>query len=54
MTHFYLDASAWAKRYRTEAGTPWLTNFWRLTPSIICSELGCIEVMAAVARGWPR
>jgi predicted nucleic acid-binding protein len=50
MTRFYLDASAWAKRYRTEQGTSWLSGFWRLEPSIVCSELGRIEVMAAIAR----
>ena len=50
MMHFYLDASAWAKRYRTEPGTSWLASFWRLVPSPVCSELGLIEVLATIAR----
>ncbi|MFB3891069.1 MAG: type II toxin-antitoxin system VapC family toxin [Phycisphaerae bacterium] len=50
MSIFYLDTSAWVKRYEKEAGTAWIEQFWRGGPRIGVSPLGLVEVAAAIAR----
>ncbi|MBM4035581.1 MAG: type II toxin-antitoxin system VapC family toxin [Planctomycetes bacterium] len=50
MKVYYLDASAWVKRYYHEAGSAWVCNlFQQVTPLASCS-LGFIEVVATLAR----
>lgn len=48
--NYYLDASAWVKRYFAEEGTPWMGTFWRSEPAVVCATLGLIEVLATVSR----
>ncbi|MBI3948773.1 MAG: type II toxin-antitoxin system VapC family toxin [Armatimonadetes bacterium] len=50
MTLYYLDASAWVKRYAQEAGTAWLAAFLGQGRPAACSVLGIIEVTATLAR----
>ncbi|HXG36871.1 MAG TPA: type II toxin-antitoxin system VapC family toxin [Dehalococcoidia bacterium] len=50
MKLFYLDASAWVKRYYRETGTAWVQELFAQNPIVACSSLGLIEVMATLAR----
>lgn len=51
MTFYYLDASAWVKRYYQETGTTWVQDlFAHNNRAIACASLGLIEVMATLAR----
>ena len=50
--NYYLDASAWVKRYFVEEGTPWMSSFCRREPAVVCATLGLIEVLATVSRRW--
>lgn len=50
MTLYYLDASAWVKRYTQEAGTGWLRAFLAQGHPAACSTLGVVEVTATLAR----
>ena len=51
MKIFYLDASAWVKRYFEETGTACVEElFGRIDASFCCSPLGFIEVLATVFR----
>jgi uncharacterized protein len=47
---YYLDASAWVKRYYAELGTRWVQELFAQNPTIACASFGLIEVMAALAR----
>jgi predicted nucleic acid-binding protein len=47
---YYLDASAWVKRYYQEAGTRWVEDFFRKQPVVACATLGILEVIATLAR----
>lgn len=50
MIFYYLDASAWVKRYYLETGTAWLYSLFGTHPVVACSSLGLVEVMATLAR----
>ena len=50
MIFYYLDASAWVKRYYMEPGTRWVQGLFGQNPLIACASLGLIEVMATLAR----
>lgn len=47
---YYLDSSAWVKRYLKEVGTQWVENLFATQPVLACSSLGWIEVAATFAR----
>jgi predicted nucleic acid-binding protein len=47
---YYLDASAWVKRYYQEPGTRWVQELFAQNPTIACASLGLIEVTATLAR----
>lgn len=50
MTFYYLDASAWVKRYYQEIGTTWVQDLFARNQVMACASLGMIEVMATLAR----
>jgi predicted nucleic acid-binding protein len=50
MIFYYLDASAWVKRYYLETGTPWVQALFDSAPTVTCASLGLVEVMATLAR----
>src|SRR5712692_9446923 len=51
MTLYYLDASAWVKRYYYEAlGTAWVRGLFESNQSMACATLGLVEVTATLAR----
>ena len=50
MIFYYLDASAWVKRYYWEPGTRWVQELFAQNPTMACAALGLIEVMATLAR----
>jgi uncharacterized protein len=50
MILYYLDASAWVKRYSQEIGTVWIQNFFAQNPTIVCATLGLVEVTATFSR----
>jgi len=50
MTLYYLDSSAWVKRYYRETGTAWVESLLAQHQPIDCASLGVIEVTAALAR----
>lgn len=50
MIVYYLDDSAWVKRYCQETGTTWMQNFFAQNQAIACASLGLVEVMATLAR----
>lgn len=50
MIFYYLDASAWVKRYYQETGTTWVQDLFAQNQTIACASLGLIEVMATLAR----
>ena len=50
MIFYYLDASAWVKRYYWEPGTRWVQELFAQNPTIACASLGLIEVTATLAR----
>lgn len=54
MTLYYLDASAWVKRYFEEPGSGWVQNLFQEEHLLSCSALGLIEVNATgrLSRGW--
>jgi len=47
---YYLDASAWVKRYYQEVGTQWVQGLFIRGETIACASLGIIEVMATLSR----
>ncbi len=50
MNIYYLDASAWVKRYYQELGTKWIQTLLAENLSIASATLGLIEVLATLAR----
>ena len=50
MILYYLDASAWVKRYYAEAGTPSVEHLFSGEHLLGCSSLGVVEVIAALSR----
>lgn len=50
MIFYYLDASAWVKRYYLETGTSWLQALFDAVPTVACASPGLVEVMATLAR----
>ena len=50
MIFYYLDASAWVKRYYQEKGTCWVQDLSVMNQAIACASLGMIEVIATLAR----
>ena len=50
MNFYYLDASAWIKRYYQESGTAWIQKFFAKNESKACASLGLIEVISTLAR----
>lgn len=50
MIFYYLDASAWVKRYYEETGTLWIQRLFVARPTVACASLGLVEVMATLAR----
>ena len=50
MTFYYLDASAWVKRYHQETGTDWVKDLFARKRSLACASLGLVEVIATLAR----
>lgn len=50
MIFYYLDASAWVKRYAQETGSRWMEELFAQEPRLACASLGVVEVMATLAR----
>lgn len=50
MTFYYLDASAWVKRYYQEKGTRWMQDLFLQNQMMACASLGLIEIVATLAR----
>jgi len=50
VTVFYLDSSAWLKRYFLEPGSDWMTRLFQSGNPLASSVLGYIEVASALAR----
>ena len=50
MTLYYLDSSAWVKRYLTETGSEWIRHLFERKDPFACCLLGYTEVSAALAR----
>ncbi len=50
MIFYYLDASAWVKRYYWETGTTWVQSLFARGSTLACASLGLVEVMATLAR----
>jgi predicted nucleic acid-binding protein len=47
---YYLDSSAWVKRYFKEAGREWVNGLFDQYEVLACSPLGFIEVGSTMAR----
>jgi predicted nucleic acid-binding protein len=47
---YYLDASAWVKRYYRESGTSSVQRLFVTEQKLACASLGFVEVMATLAR----
>jgi uncharacterized protein len=50
---FYLDSSAWVKRYVRERGSLWVTSLFDRQEQIASVSLGYVETMAALSRRLP-
>ncbi|MBM4041034.1 MAG: type II toxin-antitoxin system VapC family toxin [Planctomycetes bacterium] len=50
MTVYYLDASAWVKRYCAEAGSAWVQALFAQNAVLSSASLGFVEVAATLAR----
>jgi predicted nucleic acid-binding protein len=50
MMLYYLDSSAWAKRYFQETGSEAMDALFEQLPVMACSPLGLIEVGSTLAR----
>ena len=50
MMLYYLDSSAWVKRYFEERGSAWVDGLFEQDNLLSCSTQGLIEVMATAAR----
>lgn len=47
---YYLDASAWVKRYAEEPGSSWVVGLFRAAGTLTSGTVGVIEVLAALAQ----
>jgi uncharacterized protein len=47
---YYLDSSAWVKRYFAEAGSSWIRALFIREVNLASTALGYVEVAAALAR----
>ena len=47
---YYLDSSAWVKRYFDEAGSGWVRDLFVQHETLGCSPLGLVEVGSTMAR----
>ena len=47
---YYLDSSAWVKRYFAEAGSSWMRALFARGGNLASTALGYVEVAAALAR----
>jgi predicted nucleic acid-binding protein len=47
---YYLDASAWVKRYYQETGTRWVQRLFANGETLTCASLGAVEVTATLVR----
>jgi uncharacterized protein len=47
---YYLDSSAWVKRYFAEAGSSWVQTLFHRQVTLATSALGYVEVAATLAR----
>lgn len=50
MTIFYVDSSAWLKRYFDEPGTGWMIRLFEREERLTSSLLGYVEAASALAR----
>ncbi len=50
MIFYYLDASAWIKRYYYEVGTTRVQSLFAQNSRMACASLGMVEVIATLAR----
>ena len=50
MIFYYLDASAWGKRYYRETGTRWVQRLFANGETLTCASLGVVEVTATLVR----
>jgi len=50
MIFYYLDSSAWVKRYYYEVGTIWIQELFANNQIAVCASIGLIEVIATLAR----
>jgi uncharacterized protein len=50
MTVYYLDSSAWVKRYVSEIGSAFVTKLFSDNESLGCSTLGLVDITATLAR----
>jgi len=50
MIFYYLDSSAWVKRYHQETGTAWVQGLFERQQRTACASLGLIELTATLAR----
>ena len=50
MIFYYLDASAWVKRYYWESGTDTVQGLFETEHKLACASLGFVEMMATLAR----
>ena len=50
MTIYYLDASAWVKRYYAEQGSGWVRGLFQQNVVFACASLGLVEVASTLAR----
>ena len=44
---YYLDTSAWAKRYFAEKGSAYISQIWLANERFACSGIGLVEIIAA-------
>jgi predicted nucleic acid-binding protein len=47
---YYLDSSAWVKRYFAEAGSSWMHSLFKSELALASTALGYVEVAATIAR----
>lgn len=50
MSVYYLDTSAWVKRYYQEPGSAWLAALLAGPVDVSCATLGLVELIATLAR----
>jgi hypothetical protein len=51
---FYLDPSAWVKRYVQEPGSAWINSLFDRQERIASVSLGYVEAVAALSRRLPE